>query len=177
MIDFLRRWFRKPRPDLVPYYDFATKTTARIPRAELRPGVVLIQIEGQDEAVYADSAELKMGVHQHAALGEELREAIRTLTADLADVYPQSFEQWEDGFRRDRTPEREIAGWLHLSAILQVLAKRYGFEPAEKKECFRVLVACFTGARDTVRDRSDPKLLSNVQVDQAIKYFYEGGYE
>src|SRR5258706_15891283 len=136
MINFLSRFFRKAKPELVPYYDFATKTITRIPKTELSPGVVLVRIEGQADAVYAESAEFKFGQKQHAPLSTELRALIVTLAADLADVYPQSLEQWEDGFRRDRDAEREIAGWIQLSAILKIMAERFASGPSERKECF-----------------------------------------
>jgi len=173
---FLARLFRRNRPELVPYHDFETRTTRLIPKAELSPGVVLIQIQGQPSPVYADAAALKQGWYQHPPFEGDGRNAIRFLVDALADVYPQSYEQWEDGFRRDQNPEREIAGWHHLAAILKALTERFTFGPEEKKECFRVLVACFTGPRGSVRDRSDPKLLSDEQFTLAVKFFYEGGY-
>lgn len=176
MKNFFARIFGRRNPELVPYYDFATRKTVLIPKAELSPGVVLVQIQGDPGPVYVDAAQLKQGQYQHSHFEGEVRAAIQSLTSDLADVRQISFEEWEDGFRRDQNPSREIAGWLHLAAVLKAMSNKHGFGPAEKKECFRVLVACFTGARDTVRDRSDPKLLSDLQVDQAAKYFYEGGY-
>jgi hypothetical protein len=173
---FFARLFGRQNPELVPYYDFATRKTVFIPKAELSPGVVLVQIQGHPGPVYADAAQLKQGQYQHPHFEGDERAAIQSLVVDLADVRPLSFEEWEDGFRRDQNPAREIAGWIHLAAILNVMSNRFDFPPAEKKECYRVLVACFTGARDTVRDRSDPKLLSDTQIDQTVKYFYEGGY-
>lgn len=172
---FLSRLFRRQNPKLVPYYDFATGKTVLIPKSELCPGVVLIQIQGQEGPVYAKADQLRQGHYQHSQFEGEERAAIQSLVTDLADVYARSYEEWEDGFRRDKTPAPEIAGWVHLAAILRVMSERFAFSPAEKKECFRVLVACFTGARETVRDRSDPKLLSDVQISQAVQYFYEGG--
>jgi len=174
---FFQRFFGRQNPELVPCYDFATKTLTRIPKAELSPGMMLVRIQGQAELVYADSSQLKMGNYQHDSLPDDLVAEITTLATDLADVYPQTPVEWEDGFRRDQNPAREVAGWLHLSAILKVMTGRFSFNPEERKECFRVLVACFTGTRDTVRDRSDPKLLSPAQVDQVIAYFYDGGYD
>ena len=56
------------------------------------------------------------------------------------------------------------------------MATRHKYDLAQKKECFRILVACLTGARETVRERSDPKLLAALEVDKTIKYFFEGGY-
>jgi hypothetical protein len=173
---FFARLFGKRKPDLVPYLNIATGKTTWIPKAELSPGVVLVQIQGDKQPVYADAAQLKQGPFRHPPFENAERAAIQSLVTDLAEVYPRSYEQWEDGFRRDQTPAREIAGWIHLAAILMVMSERFAFRLPEKKECFSILVACFTGPRDTVRDRSDPKLLSDEQINQAVKYFYEGGY-
>lgn len=176
-MNFLRRLFRREKPDLVRYYDGETKTVVRIPKAELRPGVVLVQAEGDAEPMYADASALKLGsVQHHAELPSEIRSDIAQLAADLEDVHPQSVADWEDGFRRDRDPARELAGWLHLAAILKVMTTRHRYDLPRRKECFRVLVACFTGDRATVKERSDPKLLPVSEVDQTIKYFFEGGY-
>ncbi|WP_265594205.1 hypothetical protein [Haloferula sp. BvORR071] len=175
-MNFLRRLFQKERPVLVRYYDTATKTVVRIPKAELRPGVVLVKAADDPEPMYMDASDLKLGSIQHPTLPEELRAGIEHLAAELADVNPQSAADWEDGFRRDQNPEQELAGWLHLAAILKVMSTRHGYDLPRRKECFRVLVACFTGARATVRERSDPTLLPPSEVELTIKYFYEGGY-
>lgn len=177
-MNFFQRLFRRrqPQPDMVRYYDDATKKVVLIPRSELGPGVVLVQVVGGGEPMYMDSSALKQGPIQHAALSPEMRRDIAELARQLADVRPLPVAEWEDGFQRDRDPAPEIAGWLHLAAILNLMTQRHAYDLAQRKECFRVLVACFTGARDTVRDRSDPKLLPPPQVDQAIKYFFEGGY-
>ncbi len=149
-----------------------------IPKAELSPGVVLIQIQGGKQPVYADAeaSQLKQGPYQHPPFEGEERAAIHSLVTDFAEVYALTYEEWEDGFRRDRTPAREIAGWIHLASILKVMSDKFSFGLAEKRECFRLLVACLTGARDSVRERSDPKLLSEDQIKLAVRYFYEGGY-
>jgi len=173
---FLARLFGRQNPELVPYHDFATDKTILIPKAELCPGVVLVQIQGRAGPVYAKADQLKQGHYQHSQFEGPERAAIQSLVTDLADVYALSYEEWEDGFRRDENPARQIAGWVHLAAILKVMSEKFIFSPSEKKECFKVLVACFTGARETVRERSDPKLLSDDQITQAAQYFYEGGY-
>lgn len=168
--------FGKQQGELVRYHDFATGKTVLIPKAELSSGVVLIQMEGDKHPVYADASQLKQGPYQHPCFEGRMRAAVESLVADLGEVYCLTYEQWEDGFRRDRDPAREIASWMHVAAILTVMSERYRLSPEEKNECFRVLVACLTGARDSVRERCGVKLLSDEQVSLATKYFYEGGY-
>lgn len=173
---FFSRWFGRSKADLVPYHDFCTGNVSMIPKAELGPGAVLVQIQGQPHPVYADSAQLQQSGHQHPPFEGELKEAIQSLAIDLAEVRPLSYEEWEDGFRRDQNPDREIAGWLHLAAILKTMADRFALDLPKRQECYRVLVACYTGERTSVRERSDPRLLSEEQIDLAVKYFFEGGY-
>jgi len=176
MKNFLKRLFGNSPPDLVPYYDFDTKTRVLIPRSELSPGAVLVQIQGESEPIYADSSSLKIGAYQHDSLPPDVMVAIAEFVNELADVRPMTQDEWIDGFRRDANPDREVAGWWHLSKILRVMTDRHQYSAPQRAEGFRILVACFTGARDTVRERSDPELLPADQVEQTIQYFYEGGY-
>ena len=166
--------FGRPKHDLVPYYDFETRTTARIPKAELRPGLILIQIEGQHEPVYADPTQLEKGPHRHEKFTGEDAAAIQGLVDDLADVYAQSYDEWEDGFRRDHNPSWEIASWVHLATVLNRMTVRFDFSPEKRRDCFRVLLACSTGERATVRERSDPKFLSPEEVQAAMAGFFDG---
>ena len=177
MKNLFARFWRRPKPELVPYYDIESKVVSRIPKTELAPGSALIRIEGMGESVYVDTAKLRFSDYKHSHFEGAERTAIEGLVHDLADVIPMSYEQWEDGFRRDRTPGREIAGWVHLAAILNIMSSRFSFSPEKRKECYRVLVACFTGDRSTVLPRSEPKTLTHVEIQTAIGYFYEGGYK
>jgi len=176
MKTWLQRLFGKSEPDLVPYYDFETKRRVWIPQSELSPGAVLIQIQGESEPVYADSVALQLGDYQHDTLPPDVIEAITEIEQELFDVRPMTKEDWVDGFRRDSNPDHEVAGWLHLSRILRIVSDRNSYGIEERRECFRILIACFTGPRDTVRNRSDPNLLPDDQVDCLIRYFFEGGY-
>lgn len=176
MKKWLARLFGRSERDLVPYYDFETKRRVWIPRSELSPGAVLIQIQGESEPVYADSAALQPGDYQHDSLPPDVIDAIVEIEQELFDVRPMTKEEWVDGFRRDANPDREVAGWLHLSRILRIVTDRNSYAIEERRESFRILVACFTGSRDTVRERSDPNLLPDDHVDRIIRYFFEGGY-
>ena len=179
VIIFAVYWLRlqkHSKSELVPFYDTATKSTINIPKDELGPGVVLVQIKGQASPVYVDSTQLRQGDYQHPPFEGEERAAILSLATDLYDVYPRTYEEWEDGFRRDQNPAREIAGWIHISRILKVMGEKFSFSQEKRRECYKVLIACFTGERTSVRQRSDPKLLSELEFGQAVTYFYEGGY-
>jgi hypothetical protein len=54
---------------------------------------------------------LRQGEIRHPPFDEELRAYIRDIQAAFAEHRDLSFEEWEDGFRRDAHREREIAGF------------------------------------------------------------------
>jgi hypothetical protein len=49
--------------------------------------------------------------HKHPEFPSEVRESIRRFERVFDQVHPQTVEQWEDGFRRDRHSWGEIALW------------------------------------------------------------------
>jgi hypothetical protein len=176
MIHVLSKLFRKKRTSLVTLYDFKTKLRTLIPEDELSPGTVQVRIEGDDTPVYVDAAQLKQGEYLHPPFAQDIREILKALARDLADVRPLSYSDWEDGFRRDHNPEREIASWIHLAAVLETVTSEFKLSSFQRKACFTVLIACSTGPKETVRQRSEDKTLESVVTETAIRYFYEGGY-
>lgn len=63
-----------------------------------------------------DPRDLEKGPIRHESLSDELVSRIRVIRAALLRVYPQSMENWLDGFKRDMHPEPEIVWWERLSA-------------------------------------------------------------
>ena len=161
---------------MVTFYDFTTKQRTLIPEDELSPGTIQVLIEGESTPVYVEAAQLKQGEYQHPPFEQDIREILEQLARDLADVRPLSYSEWEDGFRRDHNPERQIASWVHLAAVLAAVTSEFGLSGLQRKACFTVLIACSTGPRETVRQRSDEKTLEAAVTEAAIRYFYEGGY-
>lgn len=99
----------RPSSETVPFLDVASGRVVRIPAAELRPGVIRVRLEGTDEVVWALAKDLRPGEVCHPPFDEGTRAYIRQIQAAFAEHRPLSFDEWEIGFRRDSTPEREIA--------------------------------------------------------------------
>src|SRR5688500_15185081 len=98
-------------------YDFETKWLTAIPAAELAPGMLRLTVEGIAGDVWVDG-KAALGAKaplRHPPFPEEARAHLRRLRAVFHDVYPNTLGQWEDGFRRDADPDREIAIWLRIA--------------------------------------------------------------
>jgi len=76
-------------------------------------------MEGLDHHVWIDPTRLAPGQYKHQPFGPEVRDLFARLKVALDEVYPRMIEEWEDGFRHDQNPEKEIAIWLHIAEVYQ----------------------------------------------------------
>jgi len=60
-----------------------------------------------------------------------------------------SFEEWEDGFRRDANAEEEIAIWSYAADVYRAFADNE-VSPERRRDIYRVIVTCLTASPDTV---------------------------
>lgn len=125
----LGNWLRKtfggkqpPPQEMVPFLDVEVGMVVRIPVSELRPGVIQVRVHGSDEIVWASPEQLREGEVKHPEFDEGIRDYIRQIQAAFAEQRPPTFEEWEDGFRRDANPTREIAIWSHAADIFTAFA-------------------------------------------------------
>ena len=174
--DWLRRLFggRRPSGEMVPFYDVPTRRVVRIPAAELRPGAVQVKIEGIDEVVWVLADQLRQGEIQHPPFPEDVRDYIRQIQAAFAEHRPLSFQEWEDGFRCDGHPEREIALWSHAADVYTAFAAD---EPsaARRQDVYRCIVACLISGPEAVWHVFRPEALSRAEAERVVNRFFGKG--
>ncbi len=168
-----------PNSNMVDVYDFKTKTVSRIPARELAPYMVRANIEGVDAVdgpVWVDAREMETevsdGLFQHPTFDRGLRDLLREIRHSLWEVRPLSLQEWEDGFRRDRNAELEIAMWLHLARVYQRVTTEREMSMKEKQDYFRLFLACLNAPREHVLKTVDLKVISTEQVEEAMSEFY-----
>ena len=159
---------------LVRYLDPETRRVVRIPAAELAPGSVLANIRGVGDGIWIAADALKPGPLRHPPFDEAARVPLREIQIALERVCPTTIEEWEDGFRRDTHPGREIALWLHVARTLQrtMDAGVAADVPQREEAIYRVLVACMTGTREHVRHIHGAAGLSAADVDRIVENYY-----
>jgi hypothetical protein len=158
--------------EFVKVYDFDTRTTTTIPASELAAGMVRIQISGSDEILWADGAQLKQGNYRHPLFTGALREQILYIGRSLADVYPKTYEAWEDGFRRDLHADQEIGLWVHLCRHLDAFIEQFTPSPEERQEAFHVLVACLNSTPSTVFETVSVRTLDRTIAQRLADDFF-----
>ena len=160
--------------EMVKVYDPTTKTITEVPVTNLTPNLVQARLEGSEDVYWIDAGELHMGERQHESFPEEVRDLIREIKSRLDEVYPMSFEEWEDGFLRDMNPEPEIALWLHVSGIYEEVTSGRNLNLEKKQEYFRILGVCMNSPQDKVLQLADPQLIAIAEAEKVILKFYGG---
>ena len=126
----------------VKVYDFETKEVITIPSAELAPGMVEAEVEGVGR-VWVDAKQATMdGGYRHEPFSEDIRDRLREIKEALDEVHPMTLQEWEDGFRKDTHPEKEIAIWLRLAERYKAFTEEKEFSQGQRREVFNVMLAC-----------------------------------
>jgi len=141
-----------------------------VPSGQIGPGMVRINYEGKE--YWADSAQLQQNEYQHEPFERKVKARIESIMASLSDVYPLSYQEWEDGFRRDQNPINEIIIWERIVSVYQSYANQTP-ELAIKSEIYSVVVTCSYSEPDQVLNQVSLKSLSEVKAKEIIRAYYQ----
>jgi hypothetical protein len=156
-------------------FDLETHDISTIPVAELAPGMVETRIRGKEGKFWIDPTkftEIESTPFRHPRFDKATRGDIRRIMARLAEVYPLTFKKWEDGFRKDTHPNREIQAWLHLSQIYADLVRAHRLPAPLRTELFRVLLSCQTSSFEHVWQVIGLDALPREVADEAVEAYY-----
>ena len=165
---------RKSMSKKVKVYDFETEQVSEIPESELAPGMVIAEVEGVGR-VWIEAAKLKRtATFRHPPFSDEARAFLSANIRDkLNEVFPMTLEQWEEGFRRDANPEREIALWFHVARVYEHCLKEFYLDAHQRKELFNVLASCMSSPRGSVFTVTQPlEQITKEQADRAIALYF-----
>ena len=154
----------------VTVYDVETKSFTSIPTSELAPGMIRAQVEGYEGVVWIDSNQLKESDYTHPPFSGDRRERVLSLANAFPDVYERTYDFWEDGFRRDSNPDREIAIWMHIVAIYNAHVDAYTQEA--RQELFSLIVACSNADMESIGSVFNRSLISEPDFQKIVRDYY-----
>jgi hypothetical protein len=150
--------------------DIETGKVSKVSSDQIGPGMMLISYEGKE--YWADSAQLRQNEYQHGPFEGETRKRIESIMNSLAGVYSLTYEEWEDGFRRDQNPLNEIAIWEYIVSLYQSYAQNIS-SLATKREIYKIIVTCSYSEPEQVLKLVPIKLLSESQSKEIINAYYK----
>ena len=110
---------------------------------------------------------LKPGPIRHEKLPDALVERIRKFEPVFAEVYPDTHEQWLDGFQRDAHPESEVAIWEAMAFAYQTFTEKRSLNMDAKKEAFGLLIVRSAASEQQTLARNKLKHLSRAEAEGA----------
>ena len=167
-----QKLIQSKRAETVPFYDFTSGSIVQIPRIELAANAVQVKMEGVKTLVWVLPEQLNPGDVKHAPFSEPIRDRIKKIQNAFSEHYPLSFEEWEDGFRRDTSPAKEIALWLYAADVyMQFAADERSAD--RRDDIYRCIITCMTASADSVWDIYRPHALEQTEARQVIQTFYK----
>lgn len=164
-------WKRKKEIFYVKVYDSKTQSITKIPKSELKPGMMQVKVEGYDEILWINASQLKKSQFQHGPFAGKLKEDILEIQDKLSEVYPHDYNFWEDGFRRDRNPESEINIWLKIAKLYEKYSLKE-IDLERKQDIFKILAGCSNSSQETVLNIVDLKSISQEEARIIITDYY-----
>lgn len=157
---------------MVNVYDFDTKIVSAIPAPELAPGMIEAEVEGIGKVWVQASKGKFQTEYQHPPFSDEVREILRRLRKIFHEFYPRTLDEWEDGFRKDRNPDREIAIWLRMGAVYEECTVKRGLTRHQREGYFKFILLCTTCERAHIFEVADLTAITREQADYALELFY-----
>ncbi len=154
----------------VTIYDPDTRVFSEISESELGPEMVLANVEGHKGEVWIKRSQLKQAHYRHPPFEGAAREWIESIQEAFPEVYEKSYGFWEDGFRRDANPAKEISLWLRIAEIYRRRARGKSLE--WRKDLFRLLVACSNADAARIHQVFRPTALSESETQSVVSEYY-----
>lgn len=158
--------------EMVPFLDLKTGQVTMIPADELAPGAVLVEKQGIGQVWIEPDDSIQKAEYRHPPFDDEVRNLFGQIKESLDEVYPKTLEEWEDGFRRDMHPEREIAIWLHIASTYQRCTAGRSYSLGQRRDFFNVILACSCNPRKHVLKVARFSAISKQQAEAAMRFFY-----
>jgi hypothetical protein len=90
-----------------------------VPISQVPPGYIRVHIRDHGECYMKAGTASRTGAFRHPPFTPDIRAELRRQRDALARAgWDRTLAEWEDGFRRDMTPWREMAYWEYVVAAL-----------------------------------------------------------
>lgn len=154
----------------VEVYDIESGSISKVSQELLGPEFVRIDLEGK--IYWADSNQLKQNTHQHKEFEGERKRRVSRIQEELTEVNEQSYIEWEDGFRRDANPDKEISIWEHIIAVYKNNITEEN-SLRQKREIYQVAVVCSFSERSVVLDQVKLSEISKIKALEIINDYFK----
>src|SRR4051812_14453083 len=105
---------------------------------------------------------------RHPPFSEDVRQVLRLIQDTFKVVRPLSLEEWEDGFRRDTHPEKEIGIWANMAGAFRHFTEGRDLDADQQRDIFAVILACWNNGPDNVLATVNCRTLSRNRIKAMV---------
>jgi hypothetical protein len=116
-------------------------------------------------------ANLQLGPIRHASLPDSLVTRVQKFEPVFAEVYPQTHEQWLEGFQRDADPEPEVAIWESIAAAYQKFTQERNLSLDAKREAFGLLLVRSSASEQQTLAGAKFQHLSRADAEELLRLY------
>jgi hypothetical protein len=137
--------------------DADTGRVYSMPPSELAPGMVGIQIVDSDgnasDVVYRELrfADIANTPIRHESLPDDLMELATAIYEVIGEALEQEYDQFVDGFRHDRNPDRELGIWANIAGAYRHFTAGRTLNIDQKRDILRFLIVAFVNGEQVLR--------------------------
>jgi hypothetical protein len=114
---------------------------------------------------------LEAGPIRHTNLTEDQISRVQRVQKIFSEVDPSPIEKWIDDFKRDASPERELAIWEGMATAYETFTTSNSLTLGGKKEVFQVVLLRSGASDDEVLKHLDLKILTEKDARAIMALF------
>ena len=135
-------------------------------------GIGCSKQDQQSQVQQVDPATLKPGPIQHEELTPEQFDRIARLQRIFSEVDRSPLEKWIDNFKRDMSPDSEIAIWERMADVYVKYTSQRDLSLEAKGDVFQVvLVRSTTSDEEKVLKQLNLKVLNTEEARDVMRLF------
>ena len=137
--------------------------------------MVKVEIQGRKGNFWVDASQQTPSPAKHFVFGPEYKQVFEFLCKALSDVYPQSVEEWEDAFRGEANPKKEVQAWVSIANSFLHFKEELDLSPEERQEAFTVISLAYNNGPENVLLTFTPQALSKERFRTILNELTAGG--
>ncbi len=155
-------------------YDPLTKKIIEIPTAELAPGYIRSKEEGIDGEVFIATDTFQLGSqYRHLPFDTALKKLMRQFSQTFREVFPRTPKQWEEGFRKDMHPDREIECWAKIGDAFNFFTRDVS-SLQEKRDILGIILSFFNNGPDAALECVECEALARARAIEILDHLQRG---
>ena len=150
--------------------DVETRKVSKALMSTLGPEMVRVESDGK--IYWANVHQLQESDYRHEPFEGERKKNIEFIKESLSEVNSNTYVEWEDGFRRDENPDKEIAIWNYIIFVYNKYSS-IDLSQEQKNDIYLIAVTCSYSNQNVVLGQLTLQSLDIEKAKEIISVYYK----